>query len=311
MERPAETDATALNDAPPAPPEPSPFARLRVSGLLGLFVLFSFVVAIGLLYVRPSHYKPGAGALMLMLAVMLALPVVIRGYQTKLSWRRVFGTSFQRRDLPLISGIVPVTILTGASAYLIYVPLSYLAPEFVRRMLLDDTVFDADTVGQWLLLALGGAVLIPIVEELLFRGIVMQRWAYRWGTRTGVIASSALFALGHGEWIGHFLFGMLMALLYLRTRRLWVPIVTHGLNNFLVMLPILWRIVSHGAPEPPETLTALRAEAWIGWPALAVGLLLGWIYLRALWPDGGLKAALGGPVPYEQHQTTTVQRGTE
>jgi hypothetical protein len=195
--------------------------------------------------------------------------------------------------------VVPVALLTMASVFLIYAPLSYVAPDFVRRQVLDDSVFDANTVGQWLLLVFGGAVLAPIVEEVVFRGIILQRWAYRWGTRTGVIASSALFADGHGEWFGHFLFGMLMALLYLRTRRLWVPIVAHGINNLVLTLPILWGILAHLPDEPAETIESLRSHAWIGAPTLAVGLLLGWLYLRSLWPSGSVRAALAGAVPYE------------
>jgi hypothetical protein len=245
------------------------------------------------------HREPDARLLMVLLTATMALPVLLRAYQTGLSWKRVFGALPQKRDLPLTTAVVPVALLTMASAFLIYAPLSYLAPEFVRRQLLDDSMFDATTVSQWLMLVLGGAVLAPVVEELVFRGIILQRWAYRWGTRTGVIASSALFALGHGEWFGHFLFGMLMSLLYLRTRRLWVPIVAHAINNFVLMLPILVRIVGHLPNEPAETIASLRAEAWLGAPTLAAGLLLGWGYLRFLWPEGSVRAALAGPVPYE------------
>jgi hypothetical protein len=271
-----------------------------VRELAGLFVLFAAaVLVLAALISRLLHARPDPRILLVLLTATMALPVLLRAYQTGLSWRRLFGKAFEKRDLPLTTAVVPVALLTMASAYLIYAPLSYLAPEFVRRQILDDSVFNASTVGQWALLAFGAAVLAPVVEELLFRGIILQRWAYRWGTRTGVIASSALFALGHGEWFGKFLFGMLMALLYLRTRRLWVPIVAHGINNFVLTLPILWQVVTHQPAEPAETVASLRSHAWIGAPTLAIGLLLGWLYLRTLWPAGSIRAVLAGPVPYE------------
>jgi membrane protease YdiL (CAAX protease family) len=303
MEQPAGADMQVAEtiEAPP----PSPFARLRVRGLAGLSVLFALLALVLLaLFASPAHRTPDERVLVIVLTAAMGLPVIVRARETGLRWRRVFGSRLQTGDLPLTAAVVPVALLTMASALLLYVPLSYVAPDFVRRLLLDDSLFDATTVKQWLLLALGAAVIAPIMEEVVFRGIVMQRWAYRWGTRRGVIASSALFALLHGEWLGHFLFGILMSLLYLRTRRLWVPIVAHGINNLVLSLPVLWRIVAHLPPDPPETLASFRAEAWLGAPALAAGLLLLWFYLRRYWPDGSVRAALEGPVPYEVGEPT-------
>jgi membrane protease YdiL (CAAX protease family) len=294
-------EIAAVEAAKPTP-LPSPFARLRVRDLLWLYLLFSVALVVPAMLLG---LRPDARFLLVLLTATMALPVILRAYQTGLSWRRLFGAPFEKRDLPLTTAVVPVALLTMASAFLIYAPLSYVAPEFVRRQILDDSVFNANTVGQWAMLAFGGAVLAPLVEELLFRGIILQRWAYRWGTRTGVIASSALFAVGHGEWFGHFLFGMVMALLYLRTRRLWVPIVAHGINNLVLMLPILWGIVAHLPAEPAETVASLRAQAWLGAPMLAVGLLLGWLYLRALWPVGSVQGALAGPVPYAASESSS------
>jgi membrane protease YdiL (CAAX protease family) len=302
MESPPEVVVAPVQASEPAPAR-SPFARLRVRDLVGLLVLFALAMGALLLVIAiPTHRQPDSRVLIVLLTATMALPVLVRAHQTGLSWTRVFGAAFETRDLPLTTAVVPVALLTMASVFLIYAPLSYVAPDFVRRQVLDDSVFDANTVGQWLLLVFGGAVLAPIVEEVVFRGIILQRWAYRWGTRTGAIASSVLFALGHGEWFGHFLFGMLMSLLYLRTRRLWVPIVAHGINNFVLMLPILWRVAAHLPPDPPETLTTLRDQAWLGAPMFAAGLLLGWLYLRQLWAAGSVGAALAGPVPYEARE---------
>ena len=278
----------------------SPFARLRVRALAGVTLLFvlAALVLVGV-FDAITHRKADPRALAALLTVALGLPVLVLGRLAGLRWGRVLGAPLRPSDLPLIVVMLPVAMLTMASVYLIYAPLSYIVPGFVRRALLDNPMFDVSTIGQWLLLVLGGVVFAPVAEEFLFRGLIMQRWAYRWGTRTGVMASSALFALGHGEWVGHFVFGVVMSLLYLRTRRLWVPIAAHAIHNFALAVPLLWRVIGHAPAEPPETLASFRADAGAGFPILCVALLLGWMYLRLLWPAGSVRAALNGPVPYD------------
>lgn len=278
----------------------SPFARLRVRALAGV-TLLSVLAALLLVgaFDAITHRKADPRALAALLTAALGLPVLVLGRHAGLRWGRVLGAPLRRSDLPLIAVMLPVAMLTMASVYLIYAPLSYIVPGFVRRTLLDNPMFDVSTLGQWLLLVLGGVVFAPVAEEFLFRGLIMQRWAYRWGTRTGVMASSALFALGHGEWLGHFVFGVVMSLLYLRTRRLWVPITAHATHNFALAIPLLWRVVGHAPADPKETLASFRADAWAGFPILCAALLLGWMYLRLFWPAGSVRAALDGPVPYE------------
>src|SRR5476649_2563599 len=179
MESPAETDIVAVDATPPAP-APTPFATLRVRDLLALFLLFAFVLVTILAVVTSQTNRVlDVRLLAVLLTATMVLPVLVRAYQTRLSWRRVFGARPRPRDFPLTVAVLPVALFTMVSALLIYVPLSYVAPDFVRRMLLTDTVFDARTLGQWLLLALGGVVLAPVVEEVVFRGIILQRWAYR------------------------------------------------------------------------------------------------------------------------------------
>ncbi|MGB3292043.1 MAG: CPBP family intramembrane glutamic endopeptidase, partial [Phormidesmis sp.] len=75
-------------------------------------------------------------------------------------------------------------------------------------------------------------VYAPLVEELIFRGILLQRWGAKWGLRWGLGASSLMFGLLHfNNPLGLTLFGLVMGLLYIRTRSLWMPIMCHALNN--------------------------------------------------------------------------------
>jgi uncharacterized protein len=237
------------------------------------------------------------GALLLYATVLLVLAV--RGRRAQMDWRTLLGPRPTRELAPLLAVVVPIALLTMGAALAVYVPLSYVAPDFVQRAILSSgALFDARTMGDWLELVLVGVVAAPIVEELFFRGFLLHRWARRWGTTTGVVASSALFAVLHGEWVGHFLFGVAMAALYLRTRRLWMPMLAHALNNSVVAVFSLVDVLRH-APPDTTTITELRAEWPMGAAALAAGVVLLWWYLRRWWPAGHWRAVLRGATPYD------------
>lgn len=279
--------------------QPSPFDRLRARALFGWSALASaLVIAFSVLAARSAHERVDARvlALLIMLAVLLVL--LVRARRAGLSWRQLFGPPPARTMLPLLLVVVPVGVITFASALLVFVPLSYVFPRWVERQLLSASLLDARTLTQWLVLAIGAAVVAPLMEEMLFRGLLLQRWARRWGTPTGVVASSLLFAVGHSEIPGHFLFGVAMAALYLRTRRLWVPMAAHALNNLVLMLPILANVMLHKRPEV-ETIATLRRELWLAPPMLVLGVALLVWYVRRWWPGGMVREVLSGPVPYE------------
>ena len=81
-----------------------------------------------------------------------------------------------------------------------------------------------------------GLTLVPVVEELLFRGLLFHRWVRKWGVTRGLLVSSCAFCLMHKDMLGAFVFGLVMALLYMRTRSLMIPIACHALDVALVFM---------------------------------------------------------------------------
>ncbi len=79
-------------------------------------------------------------------------------------------------------------------------------------------------------------VIGPLVEELVFRGLLFGALAPRIGILLGALVSALLFGLAHGDPV---LFpslaalGFVNALLYARTANLTAPVVLHGLSNAL------------------------------------------------------------------------------
>lgn len=107
------------------------------------------------------------------------------------------------------------------------------APQQVVAMLVEET-------RPGLLAALLGlaAVLGPIAEELVFRGVAYAGFRRRFGARGALIASAALFAVVHGEWIALapiFVLGLLFGWLYERTGSLIPSMAIHIAHNSVML----------------------------------------------------------------------------
>ena len=124
--------------------------------------------------------------------------------------------------------------------YSLYLPLSYVLPRVVETYAIraqNQTRLDYTGYGHTLgnvLTMISMVVLAPIVEEYLFRGILLTRWSKKWGTPTAIVVSSAIFAVLHVEIIGHMFFAYVMAVVYIETKSLWTPILLHAINNGIV-----------------------------------------------------------------------------
>lgn len=89
--------------------------------------------------------------------------------------------------------------------------------------------------GNPILLTLGLAVFVPIAEELLFRGIIMAELRRVMPLGWAVVINALIFAIFHMNFVqGVYVFvvGVLIALAYVWSKSLWVPILMHMLYNF-------------------------------------------------------------------------------
>jgi CAAX protease family protein len=92
---------------------------------------------------------------------------------------------------------------------------------------------------------LGTSLLIGIIEEIPYRGFMLQKLAERLGFwRANLITSLLFLAIHLPGWISlHtlradtaatiFVFGVVMAIVFKFSRSLWAPILTHSANDFL------------------------------------------------------------------------------
>ncbi len=93
--------------------------------------------------------------------------------------------------------------------------------------------------AAWLAVLL--VVIVPIGEEVFFRGIVYGGLRTRWGAGAAAVVSAAFFAVAHFQLVHGlpiFVLGLLLAYLYERTRSLVAAVVTHALNNAVALVAI-------------------------------------------------------------------------
>ncbi|MDA2923352.1 CPBP family intramembrane metalloprotease [Acidobacteria bacterium AH-259-L09] len=176
--------------------------------------------------------------------------------------------------------VIPLVALSVGSVWLLYLPLSYLAPEFTSWWLLERppiVIFESGTfslvpnLASFFLVA----VLAPVIEEYVFRGVLLRCWTVRWGTAAAVWVSSAVFAIAHVDILGAFVFGFVTSVVYIRSGSLLIPICIHIVSNSLGWLLHLGESLARG-PGHSYTLSEFQSEWWIG--ALALLAAGPWAY---------------------------------
>jgi uncharacterized protein len=103
---------------------------------------------------------------------------------------------------------------------------------------LDPTGWDSDRAPAFVLNAFVTAVLGPIVEELLFRGIGFYLLA-QFGQVAAVVVTAIAFALTHGILVGlpiFFIIGVGLGFMRSRTGSIYPPILLHAGFNTIALI---------------------------------------------------------------------------
>ncbi|MEM7360685.1 MAG: type II CAAX endopeptidase family protein [Pseudomonadota bacterium] len=207
-----------------------------------------------------------------------ALLFLVYGLVYKPEWRMIFKKP-KLNDIPAALELTLfVVVFSMAAAFALFYPLSFILPEFVNYWYIDLPPF----IYAWgesypflpnLLSFLSLVVLTPIVEELAFRGVLLHRWSFKFGTRKAVLWSSLIFGIAHPDPIGAFAFSVAMCFLYMKSGTLLVPILCHSITNLIAWLYSAGYFYVQG-PFYEYTLKEFQSE-W--------GLGMVWIVLSAAW----------------------------
>ncbi len=127
----------------------------------------------------------------------------------------------------------------GSVAGSILVTLSQIGSVFNGYEEVATEVFSYDIIFQVIVLGIAA----PVVEELIYRGLIYQRLKEFVNVRQAFIISSLLFGLTHGNLIQvlyGFAMGLLLAYVYEKYKTLTAPILCHcGANLISIVLSVL------------------------------------------------------------------------
>jgi membrane protease YdiL (CAAX protease family) len=153
------------------------------------------------------------------------------------AWRYRKTTGDPRLYYNRVPGLLlPVLVILTLAFAIFLDPLTNLIPmpEIVEEMLAMLATRDL-----WTFTMVG--ITGPILEEVLFRGIILDGFLKRYNPKKAIFWSAFLFGLFHlnpWQFIPGFLIGLLLGYIYLKTRSLIPVILVHMVNNsfsYLVM----------------------------------------------------------------------------
>ena len=226
------------------PPIQEPYPGWSVQDVgkgLGLVVVLAILILTLALLVRrlyPDQFLALALGLTALLEVGMLVAVWLFGIRDTGSWRSV---GLRLTSGPFAYSLLPAAVLLisllATSIYVLVV--SWAGAEILQPippMGLEKLEGPLRLVGALIVVGIG-----PFAEEVFFRGFVLAGLAVHLGVPRAIGISSLLFALAHltpGVIVPIFIFGVLLAWLYLKTRSIVPGLVAHSAQNALAFLAL-------------------------------------------------------------------------
>jgi membrane protease YdiL (CAAX protease family) len=164
--------------------------------------------------------------------MLLLVPVWLLGlWKYKLPWRSLGLREFTFGTLGLGCGLMIMSYGFNF-AYSMFLAI------FNLTMQPDFSLLFTDISSAWGVL-IGGAVVAPIVEEIIFRGYIFAGLRNDFGWVKAAIISSLLFSIIHFQitaFIPIFILGMIFAYLYQRSNSIWPAIIMHVSTNTIALV---------------------------------------------------------------------------
>jgi membrane protease YdiL (CAAX protease family) len=143
-----------------------------------------------------------------------------------------------------LAASVGILVATAAVVVLFYYCLGSIfgsLPSVARKIVsiaTDAGRLKGQPATAWIIATAHGCLLVPVFEEVFFRGLLLSWLRKHMREDLSVIAMSALFALEHGSFIlapYAFMFGISLGYVRLRTNSTLNTALMHTLHNVMLL----------------------------------------------------------------------------
>ena len=200
-------------------------------------LMYYVAISIGS-YIAQMIFGTGAQNYMLCKTIgsIAAIPVVYADYKKDLMLTGRFGlkSPFGGAEVKSLLMIIGITVFlsVGLNNVISMSPLVQMSEEFQNA----SDAFYSSTIWMELL---GSALVTPLLEELLHRGVVYGRLRRRMDMWPAVIVSALIFAALHFnivQFIYAFLLGIVFALFVEKTGKLYPAVIAHIVANGIAVI---------------------------------------------------------------------------
>ena len=145
-------------------------------------------------------------------------------FKTKTEFFSIRGDVLEVFQFNILKSIFAVVILNIFFSY----GMLYFS-DLILNISSDLNLFNSAFAGG----LIATIIISPIFEELIFRGVFLNRLRLAVPLTFAILISSLLFAALHsfGSIFSAFIFAICVAILYLKTDNIFVPMLAHFLNN--------------------------------------------------------------------------------
>lgn len=159
----------------------------------------------------------------------------------KISWREI-GFLPPRWDWRWLTIALALTVIILPLRTCLGLLVLELLGQDLESLALREALFTAggSSLLNFLVTLTLAGLLIPVAEELFFRGLLFTWFRRRLPLWGATLASSILFSLGHADSPAvvatSFVIGVVNALIYELTGSIWTAIAVHAINNTLAAI---------------------------------------------------------------------------
>ncbi|MBM7661155.1 membrane protease YdiL (CAAX protease family) [Bacillus mesophilus] len=222
-------------------------------------VLFlGLIIFIGLLINLSADYVNIAGNMALYVGILI---VLVHTFNKKgIIIKGILGSlTIHKDELFKYVGIQLLFVLFSITAIITVLNILFITNEDIIREIFKNTSPGQVENKSILVTIIGLSITItlaPLVEEFLFRGFLFNKWGESIGLFKAMLLSSFIFSLLHfnSGFIGHFFLGILYCTIYLKTRKLLIPILLHSLNNVIASVPMILSLLLTTNSIPSDDL---------------------------------------------------------